>query len=67
MRHLDKGKGYIATILVQNGTLKKGDFILAGRYTGKVRAMFDERGKSVLEAGPSKPVTILGSRSSTSW
>ena len=57
---LDKGKGYVATILVQNGTLKKGDFILAGRYTGKVKAMFDERGKSVLEAGPSKPVTILG-------
>ena len=57
---LDKGKGYVATILVQNGTLKKGDFILAGRYTGKVKAMFDERGKSVIEAGPSKPVTILG-------
>ena len=57
---LDKGKGYVATMLVQNGTLKKGHFILAGRYTGKIKAMFDERGNVVIEAGPSKPITILG-------
>ncbi len=57
---LDKGKGYVATILVQNGTLKKGDFILAGQYTGKVKAMFDERGKLLKEAAPSCPTAILG-------
>ncbi|OUV56896.1 MAG: translation initiation factor IF-2 [Flavobacteriales bacterium TMED113] len=57
---LDKGKGYVATILVQNGSLKKGDFILAGRYTGKIKAMYDERGKGVDKVGPSKPITILG-------
>ena len=48
---LDKGKGYVATILVQNGTLKKGDFILAGQYTGKVKAMFDERGNLLNQLG----------------
>ena len=57
---LDKGKGYVATILVQNGTLKKGDFILAGQYTGKVKAMFDERGNLLNQAGPSCPTAILG-------
>ena len=57
---LDKGKGFVATILVQNGTLKKGDFILAGQYTGKVKAMFDERGNLLKEAGPSCPTAILG-------
>jgi len=57
---LDKGKGYVATILVQNGTLRKGDFILAGQYTGKVKAMFDERGNLLKEAPPSCPTAILG-------
>ena len=57
---LDKGKGYVATILVQNGTLKKGDFILAGQYTGKVKAMFDERGNLLNQAGPACPTAILG-------
>ncbi len=57
---LDKGKGYVATILVQNGTLNKGDFILAGQYTGKVKAMFDERGNLLNQAGPSCPTAILG-------
>jgi translation initiation factor IF-2 len=57
---LDKGKGYVSTILVENGTLKVGDYILAGKHTGKVKAMHDERGKNVIEAGPSTPVSILG-------
>lgn len=57
---LDKGRGYVATILVQNGTLRVGDYIVAGSNHGKVRAMLDERGKQVKEAGPSTPVTILG-------
>jgi translation initiation factor IF-2 len=57
---LDKGKGYVSTILVENGTLKVGDYILAGKHTGKVKAMHDERGKNVVEAGPSTPVSILG-------
>ncbi len=57
---LDKGKGYVATILVQNGTLNKGDFILAGQYTGKIKAMFDERGNILDKAGPSCPTAILG-------
>ena len=57
---LDKGRGYVTTILVQNGTLKIGDYILAGSNHGKVRAMLDERGKQVKQAGPSTPVTILG-------
>ena len=57
---LDKGKGYISTILVQTGTLKIGDYLLAGQHTGKIKAMQDERGNSILEAGPSTPVSILG-------
>lgn len=57
---LDKGRGYVSTILVQNGTLRVGDYLVAGSNHGKVRAMLDERGKPVKEAGPSTPVTILG-------
>ncbi|MBW8361627.1 MAG: translation initiation factor IF-2 [Kaistella sp.] len=57
---LDKGRGYVSTILVQSGTLKVGDYVLAGKNHGKVKAMLDERGKSLEEAGPSIPVTILG-------
>lgn len=57
---LDKGRGYVTTILVQNGTLKIGDYVLAGQYSGKVKAMLDERGHRLKEAGPSRPVTILG-------
>ncbi len=58
--YLDKGRGYVATILVQSGTLKIGDYVLAGRHSGKVKAMHDERGHEVKEAGPSTPVSILG-------
>ena len=57
---LDKGRGYLATILVQNGTLRVGDVMLSGCYTGKVKAMFNERGQKVTEAGPSTPVSVLG-------
>jgi len=57
---LDKGRGYVSTILVQEGTLKIGDFMLAGKHSGKVKAMFDERSNSMVEAGPSTPVSILG-------
>jgi translation initiation factor IF-2 len=57
---LDKGRGYVSTILVQGGTLKIGDYLLAGNNHGKIRAMFDERGNSVKEAGPSSPVSVLG-------
>ncbi|MGR3790347.1 translation initiation factor IF-2 [Flavobacterium sp. TN-1] len=57
---LDKGRGYVSTILVQAGTLKIGDYVLAGKHHGKIRAMQDERGHSVKEAGPSTPVSILG-------
>ena len=57
---LDKGRGYVTTILVQNGTLRIGDYVLAGQYSGKVRAMLDERGHRQKEAGPSRPVNILG-------
>ena len=57
---LDKGRGYISTILVQAGTLKIGDFVLAGKNSGKVKAMQDERGNEVKEAGPSTPISILG-------
>ena len=56
---LDKGRGYISTILVQAGTLKIGDFVLAGKNSGKVKAMQDERGNEVKEAGPSTPISIL--------
>ena len=57
---LDKGRGYVATVLVQNGTLHVGDNILAGTHFGKVKAMFNERNQRVKEAGPSSPVLILG-------
>ncbi|OAM15081.1 translation initiation factor IF-2 [Eikenella corrodens] len=57
---LDKGRGAVATLLVQSGTLKKGDMLLAGTAFGKVRAMVDENGRQVQEAGPSIPVEILG-------
>ena len=57
---LDKGRGAVATLLVQSGTLKKGDMLLAGTAFGKIRAMTDENGKAISEAGPSIPVEILG-------
>ena len=57
---LDKGKGYVSTILVQDGTLKIGDYMLAGKHHGKVKAMHDERGNTVTVAGPSTPVSVLG-------
>ncbi|AXG69482.1 translation initiation factor IF-2 [Kordia sp. SMS9] len=57
---LDKGRGYVSTILVQSGTLKIGDYLLAGKHSGKVKAMFDERGKKVKAANPSTPVSVLG-------
>ncbi|MBF4514716.1 translation initiation factor IF-2 [Flavobacterium sp. ANB] len=57
---LDKGKGYVSTILVQQGTLKIGDYMLAGKHHGKIKAMHDERGHIVIEAGPSTPVSVLG-------
>ena len=57
---LDKGRGYVSTVLVQSGTLKVGDFVLAGKNSGKVKAMQDERGNEVKSAGPSIPVSILG-------
>jgi translation initiation factor IF-2 len=57
---LDKGRGYVSTVLVQGGTLKVGDYVLAGQHSGKVKAMQDERGNNVKEAGPSTPVSVLG-------
>ncbi len=57
---LDKGRGYVSTILVQGGTLQIGDYVLAGTHSGKVKAMQDERGKNVQKAGPATPVSILG-------
>ena len=57
---LDKGRGYVSTILVQGGTLKIGDYLLAGQCSGKVRAMHDERGNKIKEAGPATPISILG-------
>jgi translation initiation factor IF-2 len=57
---LDPGKGAVATVLVQNGTLRRGDDFIAGMYSGRVRALFDERGKEVKQAGPAIPVQILG-------
>jgi translation initiation factor IF-2 len=57
---LDKGKGYVSTLLVQHGTLKIGDYMLAGKHHGKIKAMHDERGNVVLQAGPSTPVSVLG-------
>ena len=57
---LDKGRGYVATVLVQSGTMRVGDVILAGQYFGHVKAMFNERGEKLAEAGPSEPALILG-------
>ncbi|WP_299062784.1 translation initiation factor IF-2 [uncultured Polaribacter sp.] len=57
---LDKGRGYVSTVMVQAGTLKIGDYILAGSNSGKVRAMFDDKGNNLKVAGPSTPVSILG-------
>jgi translation initiation factor IF-2 len=62
---LDKGRGYISRVLVQNGTLHNGDVILSGQHVGKVKAMFNERGKKIKEAGPSIPVEILGLNGAT--
>ena len=58
--YLDKGRGFVSTLLVQSGSLKIGDFILAGKNSGKVKALFDERGKNLKAAPPSTPVSILG-------
>lgn len=57
---LDKGRGYIATVLVENGTLKQGDIVIAGAYYGKVKAMFNERNQRIEKAGPAEPALILG-------
>jgi len=57
---LDQGRGFVSTILVQNGTIRKGDMLLAGQYYGRIKAMFNERGQERTEAGPSSPVQILG-------
>ena len=57
---LDKGRGYMATVLVQNGTLRQGDIVLAGSYFGRIKAMFNERNQRIEEAGPSEPALILG-------
>ena len=57
---LDKGRGYVSTVLVQEGTLRIGDVVLSGIYTGRVKAMFDENGNKLKEAGPSTPVQLLG-------
>ena len=57
---LDKGRGYVATVLVSNGTLRMGDIVLAGTHYGKIKAMFNERNQRIKEAGPAEPVLILG-------
>ena len=57
---LDKGRGYVSTILVLGGTLKIGDYVLAGQHSGKVKAMFDERGHTIEIVGPATPISILG-------
>ena len=57
---LDKGRGYVATVLVQNGTLREGDILLAGPYMGHVKAMFNERNQRIKEAGPAEPALVLG-------
>ena len=57
---LDKGRGYVSTVLVENGTLKMGDIVLAGTHHGRIKAMFNERNQRVQQAGPSEPVLILG-------
>jgi translation initiation factor IF-2 len=54
------GKGYVTTLLVEGGTLRKGDILLVGQFSGRVRNMFNERGQQITEAGPSVPVSILG-------
>src|SRR3982074_3934141 len=56
----DRGRGAVASILVQNGTLRTGDSYIVGNTFGKIRAMFDDRGRAITEAGPSTPVDILG-------
>ncbi|MFH4968513.1 translation initiation factor IF-2 [Gaetbulibacter sp. M240] len=58
--YLDRGRGYVSTVLVQAGTLRVGDYVLAGQHSGKVKAMHDERGKDIEAAGPSTPVSVLG-------
>ncbi len=57
---LDKGRGYVSTLLVQTGTMRMGDVVLAGSHYGRVKAMFNERGQKIIEAGPSMPVSLLG-------
>ncbi|MCR6722196.1 MAG: GTP-binding protein [Chitinophagaceae bacterium] len=57
---LDKGRGYVATLLVENGTLRPGDLVVSGQYYGRVKAMFNERNKRTEEAGPAAPAVILG-------
>jgi translation initiation factor IF-2 len=57
---LDKGRGYVMTVLVQDGTLKVGDIVLAGCYSGRVKALFNERGTRITQAGPAEPVQVLG-------
>ena len=57
---LDKGRGYVATVLIQGGTLNIGDLVLSGSYTGRVKAMFNERGQRITSAGPAMPVLVLG-------
>ncbi len=57
---LDRGRGPVATVLVQNGTLRQGAVMIAGEYIGRVRAMVNDRGEQVKEAGPSMPVEVLG-------
>ena len=57
---LDKGRGYVSTVLIQNGTLKMGDYMLAGKHSGKVKAIFNERGVTLNEAPPATPVSVLG-------
>src|SRR5690606_38729593 len=57
---LEKGRGYVSTILVQTGTLRVGDYVLAGKNHGTSKAMHDERGRAVTEAGPARPISILG-------
>ena len=57
---LDKGRGYVSTVLIENGTLKSGDIVLAGAYYGRIKAMFNERNQNITDAGPAKPALILG-------
>jgi translation initiation factor IF-2 len=57
---LDKGRGFVSTVLVQSGTMRVGDVLLAGCFSGKVKAIFNERGQNIEEAGPSMPAQVLG-------